>query len=200
MAEVAIRKRCPWSEGDKLYETYHDVVWGVPQFQEATLFEFLLLEGAQAGLSWITVLRRRDNYRHAFDDFDPSVIARYGDAKRALLLADAGIIRNRMKIDSAINNAQCYLGLREGGSSFAELLWSFVDGRPIQNGYRQLTDIPAKTLASEKMSKELKKRGFSFVGPTICYVLMQATGMVNDHLVDCDRHGQCEAQARALFD
>lgn len=183
--------RCDWCEGDPLYVAYHDEEWGLPERDDAKLFEFLILEGAQAGLSWLTILKKRENFRRAFDNFDANRIAGYGPKERERLLADAGIIRNRLKVDSAINNARCYLKMAERGESFATFLWSFVDHRPVQNRFRRLADVPAQTPASEAMSRALKKEGFSFVGPTICYAFMQATGMVNDHLVDCHRYEVC---------
>ena len=171
-----------------LYRSYHDEEWGVPLHDERALFEFLVLEGAQAGLSWITILRKRENYRRAFDGFDVGQIARYGARDVARLMRDAGIVRNRLKIESAIANARAALALHEQGGSLDGLLWQFVDGRPRVNRWRTLAEVPAETPASAAMSKELKRRGFRFVGPTICYSHMQATGMVNDHLVSCPRH------------
>jgi DNA-3-methyladenine glycosylase I len=185
--------RCGWAGEDPLYVAYHDREWGVPVHDDRVLLEFLILEGAQAGLSWLTILRKRENYRRAFDGFDAERIARYGEAKRAALLADAGIVRNRLKIDAAIANARAYLEVRERFGSFADYQWRFVDGRPVQNRWRTLAEIPAATAASQAMSKDLAKRGFRFVGPTICYAHMQAVGMVNDHLVDCFRHRQLGA-------
>ena len=193
MAEAI--KRCAWCGEDELYIAYHDGEWGYPQYDSRTLFEFLLLEGVQAGLSWITVLRKRENYRDAFDDFDPEIIARYGKRKVNSLLGNAGIVRNRLKIQSAINNAQRFLAIEEKGS-FSDYLWSFVDGRPIQNGFRTMADVPATTAVSDAMSKSLKKDGFNFVGSTICYAHMQATGMVNDHVISCHRYKECQAAAR----
>ncbi len=184
-------KRCDWCLGDDLYLDYHDKEWGTPLWDDDKLFEFLLLEGAQAGLSWITVLRKRENYAAAMDNFDASKIARYGKRDKQRLLNNPGIIRNRLKIDSAINNAQRYLEIKERGS-FAEYLWQFVDGKPQQNRFKTLAEVPATTAASDLMAKTLKKQGFNFVGSTICYALMQATGMVNDHLVSCYRHKACQ--------
>lgn len=183
-------KRCPWCLSHPLYQQYHDEEWGVPCRDDQTLFEFLLLEGAQAGLSWITVLKKREAYREAFDQFRAEKIARYGEREVTRLLANAGIIRNRLKIESAIKNAQAYLRIRESGRNFSDYLWQFVDGEPIQNRFTSLSDVPASTPESDRMSKVLKKDGFSFVGSTICYAHMQATGMVNDHLVSCPRHRQ----------
>jgi DNA-3-methyladenine glycosylase I len=176
--------------GDTLYEAYHDEEWGVPSFDDQKLFEFLILEGAQAGLSWITVLRKRENYVRALDGFDPVKIASYGERDVERLLNDAGIIRNRLKINSAINNAQRYLDVSQT-QPFHEFIWQFVDGVPIRNQFKTRGDVPASTEVSDKMAKHLKKSGFNFVGTTICYAFMQATGMVNDHLVSCFRHEEC---------
>ena len=184
------KTRCAWAGGDALYQAYHDREWGVPLHDERRLFEFLVLEGAQAGLSWITILRKRENYRVAFDDFDASRIARYGADKIESLLQDAGIVRNRLKLEAAVVNAQKFLEVREAAGSFDAFLWQFVDGRPRQNAWRSLADVPASTPQSDAMSRELKRRGFKFVGTTICYALMQATGMVNDHTVNCFRHAE----------
>ena len=181
------RNRCPWARGEQ-YIAYHDTEWGVPQFDDGPLFEMLILEGAQAGLSWETILKKRDNYRRAFDGFDAARIARYGDKQKTRLLADAGIVRNRLKIDATITNAKSLLALQDELGSFAEYLWGFVDGAPIQNRRATLKDVPARTEQSDAMSKDLKRRGFKFVGTTICYAFMQAVGMVNDHLVECFRH------------
>jgi DNA-3-methyladenine glycosylase I len=185
--------RCDWCQGDELYRSYHDEVWGYPEFDDRVLFEYLLLEGAQAGLSWITILRKQENYRLALDGFDPELIARYGDQKKAELLGNAGIVRNRLKIDSCITNARSYLAILDSGRQFKDYLWDFVDGRPIQNQFVSIADVPAKTAVSDALSKRLKADGFKFVGTTICYALMQATGMVNDHLVSCHRHRDCAA-------
>jgi DNA-3-methyladenine glycosylase I len=181
------RKRCTWARND-LAITYHDSEWGVPQHDDRVLFEFLLLEGAQAGLSWDTILRKRDNYRIAFDYFDPHAIAHYGKRKIAALLADEGIVRNRLKIDSAVGNARAFLSVSKEFGSFDAYLWRFVDGRPRVGKWRTIGRVPARTAQSDAMSKDLAKRGFKFVGSTICYAFMQATGMVNDHLVDCFRY------------
>ncbi|KAF0808430.1 DNA-3-methyladenine glycosidase I [Alcanivorax xiamenensis] len=183
-------ERCPWCGTDPLYVAYHDQEWGVPEHDDRRLFEFLLLEGAQAGLSWITVLRKRENYRRALDGFDPEKIARYGERKREQLLQDAGLIRNRLKMKAAVGNAQAYLDLREAGQTLDALLWGFVDGAPRINHYRSLSEVPAVTPTAEAMSRELKKKGFRFVGPTIMYAFMQAAGLVNDHLISCPRHRQ----------
>ncbi|HET7623715.1 MAG TPA: DNA-3-methyladenine glycosylase I [Verrucomicrobiae bacterium] len=180
-------QRCPWPV-DELYVHYHDTEWGVPLHDDRTIFEFLILEGAQAGLSWHTVLKKRENYRAAFDQFDPEKVARYGDSKIARLMSNAGIIRNRLKILSAIQNAKAFLKVREEFGSFDEYIWRFVDGEPKVNHRRTMKDVPARTKESDAMSKDLIRRGFKFVGSTICYAHMQATGMVNDHLVTCFRH------------
>ncbi|MFT7132480.1 MAG: DNA-3-methyladenine glycosylase I [Cyclobacteriaceae bacterium] len=186
-------QRCSWCEGDELYQRYHDEVWGRPEHDDRVLFEFLLLEGAQAGLSWITILRKRESYRAAFDGFDPEKIARYDDQKKQALLANAGIVRNRLKVDSAITNARQFLKIQESGQSFRDYLWAFVDGQTIQNRYASMSDVPVNTPISDAMSKQMKRDGFKFTGSTICYAFMQATGMVNDHLLSCHRHAQCEA-------
>lgn len=180
-------QRCPWAKNE-LYIEYHDTEWGVPVHDERTLFEFLVLEGAQAGLSWETILRKRDNYREAFDHFDPAIVAKYGKRKQQSLLLDPGIVRNRLKIDAAIQNAKAFLAVQEEFGTFDKYIWSFVGLRPKQNAWRSLADVPARTPESDAMSKDLKRRGFSFVGSTICYAFMQAVGMVNDHLVGCFRH------------
>jgi DNA-3-methyladenine glycosylase I len=180
--------RCPWCGDDPLYVAYHDQEWGVPCHDERALFEFLILEGAQAGLSWITILKKRENYRRAYHGFDPQQIARYGEKDVARLLADAGIVRNRLKVAASIDNARATLELYEQGGSLDQLLWSFVDGRPRVNRWRSMSEVPAITPQAEAMSKELKRRGFRFIGPTVMYAHMQATGMVNDHLVSCPRH------------
>jgi DNA-3-methyladenine glycosylase I len=188
MSSVAERKRCAWAGTDPLYVAYHDEEWGVPLHDDRALFEFLVLEGAQAGLSWSTILRKRDAYRRAFDRFDPQKVARYNKRKVAALLADAGIVRNRAKIASAIKNARAFLEVQEEFGSFDAYQWRFVDGRPIQNRWQAMKDVPAHTVESDAMSKDLKSRGFSFVGSTIIYAHMQAVGMVNDHVIDCFRH------------
>ena len=184
-------KRCFWCGDDPLYVAYHDHEWGVPLHDDRALFEFLILEGAQAGLSWITILRKRDHYRAAFDGFDPQRVARYDQQQVERLLNDPGIVRNRLKIASAITNAGKFLDLQEefgGADGFSDYLWNYVDGRPIHNTWRNQSDLPAQTPLSVALSKDLARRGFKFVGPTICYSLMQAVGLVNDHLVDCFRH------------
>jgi DNA-3-methyladenine glycosylase I len=179
--------RCPWAGSDPLYVAYHDEEWGVPNHDDRHLFEMLVLEGAQAGLSWITILRKRPHYRQAFDAFDPQKVARYREPKVASLLADAGIVRNRLKVDSAVSNAKAFLAVQKDFGTFDAYLWSFVDGRPIRNRWKTMQDVPAKTAQSDALSKDLQKRGFRFVGSTICYAYMQAVGLVNDHLVDCGR-------------
>jgi len=184
------KHRCAWAGSDVLYQSYHDTEWGVPSHDDRRLFEFLILEGAQAGLSWITILRKRDNYRAAFDDFDATRIAAYGANKIESLLQDAGIVRNRLKVQSAVINAQKFLDVQEEFGSFDQFIWQFVGGSTRQNRRRSLADIPASTPESDAMSKELKRRGFKFVGSTICYAFMQATGMVNDHTTDCFRHAE----------
>ena len=185
------RKRCSWPGNDTLYIDYHDKEWGVPLHDDQKLFEFLILEGMQAGLSWLTILRKRENFREAFDNFDPELIARYKTRKKQSLLKNEGIIRNRLKIDSAVINAQCYLDIQDEFGSFNDYIWQFVGGKPRQNSFRSLKQLPAFTKQSDTMSKTLKKRGFKFVGSTICYAFMQATGMVNDHVTSCFRHTQC---------
>ncbi|WP_444920403.1 DNA-3-methyladenine glycosylase I [Microbulbifer sp. CnH-101-G] len=194
-------KRCGWCLSTPLYQRYHDEEWGRPVIDEATLFEFLLLEGAQAGLSWITVLNKRENYRRLFDNFDAEKIARYTPRKIEKLLQDPGIIRNRLKVESAVKNARATLALREKGQSLSDFLWQFTDGKVIVNRPRSLKQVPASTAESDAMSKALKKAGFSFVGSTIMYAHMQATGMVNDHLHTCPARQRCldEAEAAGLL-
>ena len=185
--------RCSWCGDDPLYVAYHDEEWGLPVYDDQTLFEFLILEGAQAGLSWSTILKKREGYRLAFDGFDVEKVARYDGIKISALLTDPGIVRNQLKIGSAVTNAQAFLKIRDEWGSFSDYIWSIVDGRPIQNAWRSLAEIPAKTPLAEALSKDLNKRGFRFVGPTIIYAYMQATGMVNDHLVDCFRYAEIVA-------
>ena len=185
--------RCSWCGNHPLYVAYHDREWGVPVYDDQTLFELLILEGAQAGLSWLTILKKREGYRQAFDGFDAEKIARYDGTKISSLLNDPGIVRNQLKIGSTVTNAQAFLNIRDEWGSFSDYIWSFVDGRPIQNARRSLAEIPAKTPLAEVLSKDFKKRGFRFVGPTIIYAHMQATGMVNDHLVDCFRYPEVVA-------
>ena len=181
-------KKCEWCLSDELYTEYHDVEWGVPVHDDQKLFEFLILEGAQAGLSWLTVLRKRLNYKAAFDDFDPVKVASFDHRKISELINNQGIIRNKLKIESALQNARAFLEIQEKFGSFDRYIWNFVDGRTIQNSFNKLSEIPADTPLSRKISKDLKQKGFNFVGPTIIYSHMQATGMVNDHLVDCFRY------------
>lgn len=181
-------KRCAWAGTDPLYAAYHDTEWGVPVHDDQRQFEFLILEGAQAGLSWITILRKRDNYRAAFDQFDAGKVARYSAQKIERLLQDPGIVRNRLKIAAAVTNAQAFLKVQEEFGSFDKYLWQFVGGAPLQNRWKTLKQVPTSTPESDAMSKDLKQRGFKFVGSTICYAHMQACGMVNDHTVDCFRH------------
>ncbi len=188
-------QRCPWCGDDPLYVHYHDTVWGRPEYDDLALFEKLCLDGQQAGLSWITILRKQDSYRDAYDGFDPERIARYDDAKIDQLLANPGIVRNRLKVQSIIRNARAYLAIRDRGERFSDFLWRFVEHRPIQNRWRSMSEVPAATRESEAMSRALKQAGFSFVGPTIVYAFMQATGMVNDHLVQCPQHQVCHALA-----
>lgn len=184
-------KRCEWCGNDPLYQKYHDEEWGVPVFDDKTLFEFLTLEGAQAGLSWITVLKKRENYRKAFNDFDPAKIARYSEKRIIKLKENEGIIRNDLKIRSTVSNAQNYFALCEEKGSLSDYLWDFVDGTPVQNKWRSLKEIPTSTSISDALSKDLKKRGFKFIGKTIMYAYMQAVGMVNDHTVHCHRFKAC---------
>ncbi len=185
-----MKNRCSWCGDNELYINYHDNEWGVPVHNDRILFEFLLLEGMQAGLSWLTILKKRDNFRKAFDGFDPAIIARYNTAKTDDLLTDAGIIRNKLKIAAAVQNAQSFLQIREEFGSFDRYIWQFVDGKPVQNIWKTVSEIPASTKESDEMSKDLKLRGFKFVGTVICYAHMQATGMVNDHVVDCFRYDE----------
>jgi len=182
--------RCSWADTDPLYIAYHDNEWGKPVYDDRTLFEFLILEGAQAGLSWITILRKRENYRKVFDNFDPEIVAGYSEEKVAELLQNAGIIRNRSKIKAAINNAQRFLEVQKEFGSFSKYMWSFVGGKPLKNAWKTLADIPAKTPLSEELSRALVKRGFKFVGSTICYSHMQAVGMINDHVTECFRYNE----------
>ena len=188
--------RCAWCGNDPLYVQYHDEEWGVPQHDDRRLFEMLILEGAQAGLNWLTILRKRANYRRAFDDFDPARVAGYDDARVAALLADPGIVRNRLKVAAAVQNAIAFLAVQAEFGSFDAYIWRFVGGQPRLNAWRALSDIPAETDESRALSKDLLKRGFRFVGPTICYAFMQAVGLVNDHTVDCFRYGEVQALAR----
>ena len=193
------KKRCAWTGDDTLMIRYHDDEWGVPVHDDRILFEFLILEGAQAGLTWKTVLNKRENYRKAFHGFDPAIIARYDDEDIARLLSDPGIIRNRLKITATILNARKFLEIQKEYGSFDAYIWQFVGGKPIRNKVRTMEEIPATTAKSDAMSKDLRKRGFKFIGPTICYAFMQAVGMVNDHQVDCFRYVEIESgnQSRA---
>lgn len=181
------KHRCTWCEGDALYETYHDQEWGVPAYDDSTIFEFLILETFQAGLSWITILRKRENFKAAFDNFDYKKIASYNQNKIDLLLQDAGIIRNKLKIHATISNAQIYMKIQEEFGSFSKYIWGFVDGKPIKNQWKTMKEVPATSSISDALSKDLKKRGFKFVGSTVIYAHMQATGMVNDHIENCFR-------------
>jgi DNA-3-methyladenine glycosylase I len=190
-----MKTRCQWCGSDPLYVAYHDDEWGVPVHDDRRLFEFLLLDGAQAGLSWLTILRKRENYRKAFHAFDWERIARYTQGDVGRLLADPGIVRNRLKIESAIKNAQGVLDIRQEFGSLDAFLWRYVDGGPVQNVWQRMAEVPARTKKSDRMSKDLKKRGFSFVGSTICYAFMQAVGMVNDHTTDCFRHIEIARQS-----
>ncbi len=187
--------RCLWAKTD-LYVQYHDEEWGVPVHDDRTLFEFLVLEGAQAGLSWETILKKRGSYRDAFDQFDPAIIAEYGQKKCKSLLTNAGIVRNRLKIEAAIQNAKVFLAVQNEFGTFNEYIWGLIGNEPKQNVWKSLKEVPAKTPESDIMSKDLKRRGFKFVGSTICYAFMQAVGMVNDHLVGCFRHGELSKVAR----
>ena len=191
------KNRCAWPGAtDRLYLDYHDEEWGVPEYDSRALWEKLVLDGFQAGLAWITILRKRDAFRAAFDGFDPEKVARYGEADRARLMADAGIVRSNAKIDAAIGGAKVWLEMRDAGEDFSEFLWTFVDGRPVQNGWTGTKQVPVTSPEAEAMSKALKNRGFKFVGPVIVYAFMQATGMVNDHLEGCFRHGPVGGMAR----
>jgi DNA-3-methyladenine glycosylase I len=183
------RSRCPWAKTD-LYVRYHDAEWGVPVHDDRLLFEFLILEGAQAGLSWETILKKRENYRDAFDNFDAAIVATYGQKRRRSLLADAGIVRNRLKIEAAIANAKAFLAVQDEIGTFDKYVWGFVGHEPKQNAWKSIREVPAKTPQSDAMSNDLKRRGFKFVGSTICYAFMQAVGMVNDHVVNCFRHSE----------
>lgn len=186
-------QRCAWATGSELEKAYHDSEWGVPVHDDCRLFELITLEGAQAGLSWATILKKRDSYRELFDGFDVNQIARYNKRKLESLLNNPGIVRNRLKIESTISNARAFIAIQDEFASFDDYIWRFTDGKPLTNHWRKLEDIPASTETSEAMSRELKKRGFGFVGSTICYAFMQATGMVNDHTVNCFRHRECAA-------
>jgi DNA-3-methyladenine glycosylase I len=190
--------RCPWPGTDPRYVTYHDTEWGVPVYDDGRIFEFLLLEGAQAGLSWSTILRKREHYRAAFAGFDPEAVARFDSHDVERLLADPGIVRNRRKVEAAVSNARFFLAVRDEFGGFARYIWQFTNGHPIQNAWDSLAEIPVTSPEARSMSADLMKRGFRFVGPTIMYAHMQATGMVNDHLVSCFRHGEVKRMARSL--
>ena len=192
------RRRCSWCGSDPLYRAYHDEQWGVPLADERRLFEMLVLEGAQAGLSWLTILRKREGYRRAFDGFDPEKVARYDARRIRRLLANPGIVRNRLKVESAVRNARGVLALRETRSGLASFLWDFVGGEPRQNRWGSLVEIPARTAESDAMSRALRNLGFGFVGPTVCYAFMQAVGMVNDHTTDCFRHRELTPRIQGL--
>lgn len=187
---TAMPHRCGWAGPDQIYIDYHDHEWGVPLYDDQRLFEFLILEGAQAGLSWITILKKREAYRKALHDFDAEKIARFSRTRIERLMQNSAIIRNRLKLEATVSNARAFLELREQHDSFSDYIWQFVDGRPVQNKWKTDKQVPASTKQSETMSKELKRLGFRFVGPTICYAYMQATGMVNDHITGCYRHKQ----------
>jgi DNA-3-methyladenine glycosylase I len=190
MLENDNKKRCWWCGDDALYQSYHDEEWGVPIHDDRQLFEFLCLEGAQAGLSWITILRKREHYRRVFDRFDAQMIANYDAAKIASLLSDPGIVRNKLKVSGFVKNARAYLEMLDQGESLDSYLWKYVDGMPVQNHRQSMSQIPANTPVSDAMAKDLKKRGFTFVGSTICYAMMQAAGLVNDHITECYRHDE----------
>jgi len=185
-------KRCSWCEGSELYVQYHDEEWGVPVFDDRKQFEFLILESAQAGLNWLTILKRRENYRRAYDNFDPEKIANYGSRKIKELINDEGIIRNIKKIEASVNNARLFLDIQEEFGSFSDFIWGYVDNKPVNNRWKDLSQIPAKTELSDLITKDLKKRGFKFLGSTIMYAHMQAVGIVNDHLVDCFRYKEVQ--------
>ena len=193
-----MRTRCPWSDGSELQAAYHDTEWGVPVHDDVRFFEFLILEGAQAGLSWDTILRKRAAYRRAFAAFDPARVARFDRKVIARLMQDAGIVRNRLKIESAVGNAHAFLAVQGAFGSFDGYIWSFVDGKPRANRWRHARQVPASTRESEAMSRDLKSRGFRFVGSTICYAFMQATGLVNDHLITCFRHAEVSRTPRGV--
>lgn len=195
MNQAESKNRCPWCLGNEAYIAYHDEEWGVPLHDERALFELLILEGAQAGLAWSTILNKREGYRRAFDNFDARKIARYSDGKVARLLVDAGIVRNRLKIAAAVQNAKAFLAVQKEFGTFDRYIWRFVGGKPIRKRRRSMKQVPARTPESDAMSKDLQSRGFKFVGSTICYAYMQATGMVNDHLLGCFRHAQVQVRS-----
>ncbi|HEX5579262.1 MAG TPA: DNA-3-methyladenine glycosylase I [Candidatus Limnocylindria bacterium] len=190
--------RCGWGEADPLNLAYHDAEWGVPIIDDRALFELLCLEGAQAGLAWVTILRKREGYRRAFEGFDPARLATWGEPEVERLVADAGIVRNRAKVRSVLGNARALMDLTDAGASFAAHCWSFVDGHPLQNRWRVMSQVPAETDASRALSRDLRRRGFSFVGPTIVYAFMQSAGLVNDHLLGCFRHAECAELGRSV--
>lgn len=196
MSTAGEKTRCGWAGADPLYVAYHDEEWGVPVHDDRRLFEMLILEGAQAGLAWITILRKREHYRRAFDGFDPARVARYSDRRLEALLADPGIVRNRLKVAAARTNARAFLDVQEEFSSFDAYLWGFVGGEPVQNRWRTLGELPTRSAESDALGRDLKRRGFKFAGSTICYALMQAVGMVNDHVIGCFRHSQLDPAAR----
>jgi DNA-3-methyladenine glycosylase I len=189
-------KRCEWSDGSELYTNYHDLEWGVPVFDDHKHFEFLVLESAQAGLSWITILKKRENYRKAYDGFDPKKVARYGEKKKAALLADAGIVRNRLKIEASITNAQKFLEIQEEFGSFSDYIWAFTKGKTITGRWKSLAELPARTELSDRVAADLKKRGFRFLGIIIMYSHMQATGLINDHITGCFRYKEIKNAAK----
>ncbi len=197
MAKQKTRYRCGWAGDDELYQHYHDTEWGVPQINDQALFEKICLEGFQAGLSWITILKKREHFRKVFDGFDPEKVVRYSDKKIAKLLEDPGIIRNKLKVNAAISNARAFLDLQEK-QSLASFLWGYVDGTPVQNCFNDLSEIPAETDISKQISKDLKKLGFKFCGPTIVYAMMQSIGMVNDHVLKCPDHDKCKKLAKKI--
>jgi len=197
MKDLVERNRCSWCLGNELYREYHDREWGVPVRDDRLLFEFLIVEGAQAGLSWSTILQRRESYRAAFDNFDAAKVARYGALEKRKLLANPGIIRNRLKVEAAVANAQAFLAVQKEFGSFSDYLWQFINHAPLVNRWANLRQVPAETAESKAMSRDLKKRGFRFVGPTICYAFMQAVGMVNDHVLECFRHPENLAADKA---
>lgn len=182
-----MKKRCEWCKGSALYEEYHDIEWGVPVYDDQIHFEFLVLESAQAGLSWITILKKRENYRGAYQNFDPKIVSKFDQEKINMLLQDPGIVRNRKKIEASVNNAKCFLSVQKEYGSFSKYIWSFIDHEQIKNNWESETEIPAKTPLSIRLAKDMKKRGFQFLGPTILYSHMQATGLINDHIMECYR-------------
>ena len=192
-----MKKRCDWSVHDPLCTRYHDEEWGVPEYDDQTLFAKLLLDGAQAGLSWLTILKKRKGYYKAFEGFDPEAMARFDERKIRSLIANRAIIRNRLKIEAAVANAQAFIKMKDEGVAFASFLWDFAGGAPLHNHWKHIAEVPSRTEASEQMSRSLKARGFRFVGPTICYAFMQAVGMVNDHLVDCFRHRELMERSKS---